>query len=328
MRAVVAICPARPDGLARMVDDPWPFEFDPEGVVQTADGVARGYWHAMGDERVPWSSTFALAGLTADPMRLHIAPGGDHGSLQHDPAVIDATVAFLAEHLSVDERRRPGGAGRGDRRLPGLPAPGGLAGGGGPGPAARVRRPGLLGPPGAGVRRPRSGHAWSSAWRPRRTAPTAPGRVFTGDRSGDFLFAALHRAGLASQPTSTHAGRRAAADRLPRDRGGALRAPRQPARRPTSGRAASPSSSRELALCPAAPGCCWRWARSAGTRSCAPWSRRGPWPRFGHGAEASLGRLRLIGCYHPSQQNVFTGRLTADMMDEVLARCRAVAGLA
>ena len=61
VRAVVAICPARPDGLARMVDDPWPFEFDPEGVVQTADGVARGYWHAMGDERVPWSSTFALA---------------------------------------------------------------------------------------------------------------------------------------------------------------------------------------------------------------------------------------------------------------------------
>lgn len=101
VRAVVAICPARPDGLARLVDDPWPFEFDPEGVVQTADGVARGYWHAMGDERVPWSSTFALAGLTADPVRLRIAPRGDHGSLQHDPAVIDATVAFLAEHLAA-----------------------------------------------------------------------------------------------------------------------------------------------------------------------------------------------------------------------------------
>jgi hypothetical protein len=95
VRAVVAICPARPDGLARMVDDPWPFELDPEGVVQTADGVARGYWHAMGDDRVPWSSTFALAGVTAAPVSLHIAPRGDHGSLQHDPAVIDATVAFL-----------------------------------------------------------------------------------------------------------------------------------------------------------------------------------------------------------------------------------------
>ena len=99
VRAVVAICPARPDGLARMVDDAWPFEFAPEGVVQTADGVARGYWHAMGDDRVPWASTFALAGLTAPPMRLRVASGGDHGSLQHDPAVIAETVAFLDAHL-------------------------------------------------------------------------------------------------------------------------------------------------------------------------------------------------------------------------------------
>jgi pimeloyl-ACP methyl ester carboxylesterase len=101
VRAVVAICPARPDGLARLLEDPWPFAFDPEAVVQTADGVARGYWHAMGDDRVPWSSTFALAGLTADPVRLHVTPGGGHGSLQHDPAVIEATVAFLAEHLRL-----------------------------------------------------------------------------------------------------------------------------------------------------------------------------------------------------------------------------------
>jgi uncharacterized protein len=101
VRAVVAICPARPDGLARLLDDPWPFAFDPEGVVQTRDGVARGYWHAMGDERVPWSSTLALAGLTADPVRLRIAPRGDHGSLQHDPAVVVATIAFLTEYLAA-----------------------------------------------------------------------------------------------------------------------------------------------------------------------------------------------------------------------------------
>ncbi len=80
---------------------PGPSSSTPRAWSRRADGVARGYWHAIGDERVPWSSTFALAGLTADPVRLRIAPGGDHGSLQHDPAVIDETVAFLAEHLSV-----------------------------------------------------------------------------------------------------------------------------------------------------------------------------------------------------------------------------------
>ncbi len=50
---------------------------------------------------MPWASTFALAGLTADPVRLRIAARGDHGSLQHDPAVIAATIAFLTEYLAA-----------------------------------------------------------------------------------------------------------------------------------------------------------------------------------------------------------------------------------
>lgn len=101
VRAVVAICPARPDGLAELTDDPWPFEFDPESVVQTGDGVARGYWHAMGDEVVPWNSTLALAGLSTDPKFLHIVPRGSHRSLQHNPEIIAETIAFLTEHLSA-----------------------------------------------------------------------------------------------------------------------------------------------------------------------------------------------------------------------------------
>lgn len=99
VRAVVAICPARPSGLAHRVGAEWPLDLAPERAVARADGVARGYWHATGDDRVPWGSTLALAGLTPHPMRLRIALGGGHGSLQHDPAVIEETVAFLRSHL-------------------------------------------------------------------------------------------------------------------------------------------------------------------------------------------------------------------------------------
>ena len=99
VRAVVAICPARPDGLARLEEDDWPLALDP-GAPPGADGVARGYWHATGDDQVPWGSTFALAGAAPHPKRLRIVLGGAHGSLQHDPAILAETVAFLAEHLA------------------------------------------------------------------------------------------------------------------------------------------------------------------------------------------------------------------------------------
>jgi uracil-DNA glycosylase len=148
------------------------------------------------------------------------------------------------------------------------------------------------------------------------------GRVFTGDRSGDVLFAALHRAGIASQATSTH-----------RDDGLRLNGCRvtaavrcaPPANRPTPQERATcrPFLAREIALCP-------------GTRVIVALGAMGwdavlrtlppprPWPRFTHGARARLagGRL-LLGCYHPSQQNVFTGRLTPAMLDDVLAEALA-----
>ncbi len=96
VRAVVAICPARPEQLADRIGADWPRSLPLAPAVARDDGVARGYWHATGDEAVPWGATFALAGITPQPMRLRIALGGGHNSLQHDPAVIAETVAFLA----------------------------------------------------------------------------------------------------------------------------------------------------------------------------------------------------------------------------------------
>lgn len=100
VRAVVAVCPARPAGLARVVEEDWPLALDPRPAVARAR-AAVGYWHATGDASVPWGSTLALAGATPQPMRLRVALGGSHASLQHDPAVIAETAGFLAEHLGA-----------------------------------------------------------------------------------------------------------------------------------------------------------------------------------------------------------------------------------
>jgi len=157
------------------------------------------------------------------------------------------------------------------------------------------------------------------------------GRMFTGDRSGDFLFAALWRTGFANQPSST---RREDGLRL-RDAWitAAVRcAP--PLNRPTPAERDEclPWSVRELRLlanvqvilCLGA--FAWDGAlRLSGALADLPAPLPRPRPRFGHGAEFQGKRYTLLGCYHPSQQNTFTGRLTEPMIDAVLGRARELA---
>ncbi|WP_298748912.1 uracil-DNA glycosylase [uncultured Serinicoccus sp.] len=155
------------------------------------------------------------------------------------------------------------------------------------------------------------------------------GRIFTGDRSGDWIYAALHRAGYASQASSTHAGDGLSLTSV-RITAAVHCAP--PGNAPTAAERHTCGVwlERELALVEptlrsvlALGGIGWD-AFLAGARS-AGWEVPRPRPRFGHGAEARLrsasGRpVRLLGSYHVSQQNTFTGRLTEAMLDEVIAR--------
>jgi uracil-DNA glycosylase family 4 len=150
------------------------------------------------------------------------------------------------------------------------------------------------------------------------------GRVFTGDRSGDWLFAALHRAGLAAQPTSVHAGD---GQRLIRARMVAPVRCAPPANRPTPAERdrCEPWLDAELAFVLGSlrsvvclGSYAWDAALRALARAGIPVPR--PRPRFGHGVEVAVGGVRVIGCYHPSQQNTFTGKLTSEMLDAVLER--------
>nr|WP_235022294.1 uracil-DNA glycosylase [Amycolatopsis alkalitolerans] len=156
------------------------------------------------------------------------------------------------------------------------------------------------------------------------------GRMFTGDRSGDVLFQALYDVGLASQPTSSHRG-----DGLELY-GTRITAPvhcAPPANKPT----------------PAERDTCRSWLvrelellrprlraivvlGAFGWQALLPvlaqgWTLPKPLPKFGHGVEVVLDDLHLLGCYHVSQQNTFTGRLTPAMLREVLARGAELAGL-
>jgi uracil-DNA glycosylase family 4 len=154
------------------------------------------------------------------------------------------------------------------------------------------------------------------------------GRMFTGDRSGEWLYAALHRAGLASQARSE---RRDDGLRL---RGAYVTAVNRcapPANRPTTAERDNclPYLVEELRLLKrgrvliALGSFAWDGALRA-LRELGEGTPR-PKPRFGHGAEVTIGRFALLGCYHPSQQNTFTGRLTEAMLDAVLARARELA---
>jgi uracil-DNA glycosylase family 4 len=157
------------------------------------------------------------------------------------------------------------------------------------------------------------------------------GRVFTGDRSGDFLFAALHRTGFANQPTSVHAG-----DGLRLRDAWITAAVRcaPPANKPTPEERDNclPYAARELDLLADVRVivCLGAFAWDAALRLLA---MRGlelprPRPRFGHGAQLDPGPPHplLLGCFHPSQQNTFTGKLTPEMIDEVLLRARELGG--
>ena len=151
------------------------------------------------------------------------------------------------------------------------------------------------------------------------------GRVFTGDRSGDWLFGALHRAGFANRPASERRG-----DGLELRDAFVTAAVRcaPPANKPLPSERDEclPYAARELELLPMRViVCLGGFAWDAALRLTGP--HPPPKPRFGHAAEHELADGRtLLGCYHPSQQNTFTGRLTEEMMDTVLGRARALTG--
>jgi uracil-DNA glycosylase family 4 len=153
------------------------------------------------------------------------------------------------------------------------------------------------------------------------------GRMFTGDRSGDWLYASMHRTGFANQP---HAVSRD--DGLELD-GVYITAPVRcapPANKPTLEErdTCMPYLVRELEILPnisviVALGK-FAWDASLKVLSLAGYTLPRPKPRFGHLAETEIGDLTVVGSYHPSQQNTFTGKLTEDMMDAVFLRARSL----
>jgi uracil-DNA glycosylase len=157
------------------------------------------------------------------------------------------------------------------------------------------------------------------------------GRMFTGDRSGDVLYAALHAVGLGNRPVATHRG-----DGLTLHRT-RITAPvhcAPPANKPTPAErdACRPWLVRELRLLRPTLRVvvvlgAFGWQALLPALAVAGWPVPTPRPRFGHGTEVVLDGLHLLGCYHVSQQNTFTGRLTPAMLVDVLRRGTDLAGI-
>jgi uracil-DNA glycosylase family 4 len=154
------------------------------------------------------------------------------------------------------------------------------------------------------------------------------GRIFTGDRSGDFLFRSMYRTGLANQPTSVS---RDDGLRLLGSYVAAVNRCAPPGNRPTplERDACLPFLEREIAALRrlrvvVALGA-FAWDGALRAMSGLGYRVR-PRPAFGHAAEASVGPYALLGCFHPSQQNTFTGKLTEPMLDAVFERAVELAG--
>ena len=153
------------------------------------------------------------------------------------------------------------------------------------------------------------------------------GRIFTGDRSGDFLFGSLHRVGLSNQPTSVS---RDDGLRLIRVYLSAVNRCAPPDNKPTPAERDTclPFLEREIAalvrlrVLVALGAFAWGGALRALSALGHPTRPR---PGFGHGAEASVGPFVLLGSYHPSQQNTFTGKLTPTMLDAIFVRAGELA---
>ena len=165
---------------------------------------------------------------------------------------------------------------------------------------------------------------------PAANGANRTGRMFTGDRSGDWLYAALHRAGLANQPQSVSVddGLKLSGVRVT-----ATVRCAPPANKPTTEERDNcvPYLERELELLAEARVLValgsfgWDGALRALASIGHPTPR--PKPKFGHGAETEVGPYALLGSYHVSQQNTFTGKLTEPMLDAVFDRAKAIAGM-
>ena len=226
---------------------------------------------------------------------------------------------------------RPGGARRADRRdrrLPPLPAARRVARAGGPREgraASATSRTGAGRCRASATRRPGS---CSSGWRRRRTAATGPAGCSPATRRATSCGRRSTPSGLADRPAS-----RRADDGLTLTGAYVAAAVRcaPPVNKPTIEErdACAPFLVREIALLTevrvvVALGAVRLGRGAPGVRR-ARARRRGREPRFGHGAEAAVGPYTLLGSYHPSQQNTFTGRLTADMFDAVILRAAELA---